>query len=90
MKHQEILRGSRKGTIVLLPDVKGNIKQFRVSISFLLFLLCLMVTSASFLTWVILDYQCIKKRKLILVQAQKENKALYQEFLLKTEGAKYM
>ena len=73
--------GSKKLTIVLVPDATGNIRQFRLSNFLLILLVCLMVTSGFFLTWLVLEHQWVRGRNHRLIQVQKENREHHREFL---------
>ena len=73
--------GSKKLTIVLVPDATGNIRQFRLSNFLLILLVCLMVTSGFFLTWLVLEHHRVRGRNHRLIQVQKENREHHREFL---------
>ena len=81
MTYLEKYSGSKKLTIVLVPDATGNVRQFRLSNSLLILLVCLMVISGFFLTWFVLEHQWVRGRNQRLIQVQKENKEHQREFL---------
>ena len=71
---------SKNITILLLPEGTNRVRQFRFPRFLLAFFVLLLVSCASYLFWVIQDYQSIKAQRPLLVLLEKENEQKEKQF----------
>ncbi len=78
MKYQ---KGFKKITVVLVSDSKNGIKQFRLPRFLLPVFALLLLSCATYISWIILDYQIIRAQMTRLVRSQEDNKQQKRQFL---------